>query len=108
MGSSDPSGELAREQRTEGALERELREITSLSTTEEEEEGEGEGGTAVRRSASPAGGEVRLQLGGSRLDDLSRIEPLPGEAPRGHPANSWGRHALCQEPREGAGLVARH
>ncbi|KAL4457859.1 hypothetical protein ABPG75_012724 [Micractinium tetrahymenae] len=76
MASTEPGAEeLARGQRREGALERELREITSLSPSEEEE-GEGSG-VAAAEAGNEAAGEVRLQLGGHRLDDLARIEPLP-------------------------------
>lgn len=81
MGSTDPSAELAGGQQREGALERELRAITSMSSTEEEDEGEG-GGAASARAGGEAVAEVRLQLGGSRLDDLARIDALPGELPR--------------------------
>ncbi|KAL4424963.1 hypothetical protein ABPG77_002848 [Micractinium sp. CCAP 211/92] len=76
MTSTDPGGDLAREQQQEGSLERELREIHRLSGMEEEEEGRSSG-VASARAGDEAAGEVRLQLGGTRLDDLGRIEPLP-------------------------------
>ncbi len=80
MTSTDPGGDVAREQQQEGSLERELREIHRLSGMEEEEEGRSSGVVSAR-AGDEAAGEVRLQLGGTRLDDLGRIEPLPGEHP---------------------------
>lgn len=92
MTSTDPGGDLAREQQQEGSLERELREIHRLSGMEEEE-GQSSG-VASARAGDEAAGEVRLQLGGTRLDDLGRIEPLPGEHPallaRRPPSMGWG------------------